>query len=235
VLAQNFKDYEYIIVDGLSTDKTLEIIKKYKKQVNKIISEPDTGIYEAMNKGIKAARGEYLLFLNADDVLLHENVLAIVQNKLIDYRVDILYGNTLSLDEKNGRGAIVCKGLMNKRKLFAGTVPHQAAFVARTAFSKVGCYDDTLRIAGDYDWFLRAILEYKCTYQFCDFVCAINYAGGVSSNPEFYSLGKREGQLVQRRYFNFLERKIYNNYVGRKIMSWCDDFIIFMKNNGFSS
>ncbi|GBR73581.1 glycosyl transferase GTA-type super family [Candidatus Termititenax aidoneus] len=235
VAEQNFKDYEYIIVDGASTDKTLELAKKYKRHINKIISEPDTGIYEAMNKGIKLTQGEYLLFLNAGDLFLHENILDIACNELQKNSSDVFYGNVLVLDNKTGRAYIKRIGLTNRRKLFTYTIPHQAAFVARTAFIKAGYYDETLRIAADYDWFLRAILKYKCTYRFYDFICSIFYTDGISNAVGEMPAQVVERKLVQKRYYNFIERKFYNNYISRKIVSLGRGFIDFCVGCGLGS
>jgi glycosyltransferase involved in cell wall biosynthesis len=209
VLAQNFKDYEYIIVDGLSTDKTLEIIKKYKKRVNKIISEPDTGIYEAMNKGIKAARGEYLLFLNADDVLLHENVLAIVTEQLAGSAVDVFFGQIVKLNRQTGEAVINQQtAYLNKITLLTNQPQHPASFIRRKAFAKVGLYDATLRICGDYEWFLRAFLRHKCSYRYYDFVCAVFDLGGVSNTIDYASVEKH---IVLQKYYNPLWLFIYKH------------------------
>ncbi len=100
VISQDFKDFEFIVIDGLSTDNSLEIIHKYEKQISFWISEPDKGIYNAMNKGIQNANGEYLLMLNSGDILHNKNVLSQVIELGLDK--DIVYGNKHELvDDKN--------------------------------------------------------------------------------------------------------------------------------------
>ena len=103
VACQTCKDFEYIVVDGVSTDSTLEIIDKYKSHISKFISEPDKGIYDAMNKGAKMAEGEYIVFLNADDVFIHENVLSLVAEKMKDKKADLFYGDLVFLEKNTGR------------------------------------------------------------------------------------------------------------------------------------
>jgi glycosyltransferase involved in cell wall biosynthesis len=220
VLEQNFKDYEYIIVDGASADKTLEITKKYKRQINKMISEPDAGIYDAMNKGIKAAAGEYLLFLNAGDFLLHENVLTVANAGIMQNPVDIFYGNILVLDEHKGSAWIHQIGQVNKKKMFTNTIPHPSAFMARECFTKVGFYDTRWRICADYAWFLKAILKTKCAHQYFDFAVSVFRLGGISSNPEYTSAQLSERELIQAQYYNFIERRFYvKNYIMKKVIS----------------
>ncbi|HDY89306.1 MAG TPA: glycosyltransferase, partial [bacterium] len=98
VINQTYKNIEYIIIDGGSSDKTLSIIKKYKKYIKYCISEPDKGIYDAMNKGIKIAKGDYINFLNAGDFYYENNVLSYLFDNL-DKSVDLLYGDSYLIDQ----------------------------------------------------------------------------------------------------------------------------------------
>src|SRR5690554_4083025 len=95
VISQSYCDFEYIIVDGVSTDKTLDIVNKYRGSIAKIISEPDSGLYDAMNKGINAASGDYLFFLNSDDKFIDDNVLEKTYIKAKNNKAELLYGDQM--------------------------------------------------------------------------------------------------------------------------------------------
>ena len=130
------ENIEYIVVDGASTDKTVEIIKQYSnKYPIKWISEPDSGIYNAMNKGIKLASGDYLLFLNAGDYFVHYNTLGLLVNLLKDSVFDVIYGDLLCVDPKSGEYSIKAVGeALGVNFFFVNTLPHQATFYNKDVF-----------------------------------------------------------------------------------------------------
>ena len=101
VLAQDYKNVEYIIIDGASTDGTLDIIEKYKNKIAKIVSEPDKGIYDAMNKGIKIARGDIVGFLNSDDLYIGNKALTKIADCFINQKIDGCYGNLIYINRLN--------------------------------------------------------------------------------------------------------------------------------------
>jgi glycosyltransferase involved in cell wall biosynthesis len=215
VIEQNFRDYEYIVIDGKSTDRTMEIINAYRQNIAKFISELDIGIYDAMNKGIGLASGEYLLFLNAGDIFLHKNVLSIVAVQLAQSSVDIFYGHILKLDTSTGRCELSLQyPVVDSAFLFNYTIAHQAAFIHKEAFHKVGLYDATLRIVGDWEWFLRAFLRFHCSYRYYNFVCVIYRLDGLSESdkPQIQNLHYAERYAVRKRYFNIFLRILYASH-----------------------
>jgi glycosyltransferase involved in cell wall biosynthesis len=219
VLMQNFKDYEYIIIDGKSSDNTFKILKQYEKQITKIISESDTGIYDAMNKGISLAAGRYLLFLNAGDELLHENILNIAAERIDKNPVDIFFGHTLEVDKKTGLAYVRSqRPYLNNLILFRQTIAHQAAFISRRAFEKYGKYDNSLCVVADWEWFLRAVLRFKASYYYHDFVCTLFELGGLSwcSDPIVQRVHSLERQSVENRYFNVFQKSVYR----REFIYW---------------
>lgn len=155
---QIFKNLEWIIIDGNSCDGTYEFLKLIKNEV-KFKSEPDTGIYDAMNKGIDMACGEYLIFLNAGDCFYNKNVLKDVCS---DLDADIVVGWLNIIKEKNGRKIENIKRVDNqdvRRKfLFHRSIPHQATFIHHEILRKKGGYRTNFKICGDHDFFVRAIL-----------------------------------------------------------------------------
>lgn len=160
VLAQDYPHIEYVIIDGASTDSTLSIIDTYQHAINYFISEPDTGIANAMNKGIIASSGDYLLFLHADDFLINNHIIADAVNaiQLSDKHYDIhafsiYFGQPeTQLQLRHSRHF----GLWLNIK---DTIFHQGTLCAANAFKKISLFDESFKIAMDYDWFLRAHRE----------------------------------------------------------------------------
>jgi GT2 family glycosyltransferase len=164
VLSQSCSGFEYIVVDGASTDNSVDIIQRFAVQFGdrlKWISEPDKGIYNAMNKGIRMASGEYLEFLNSGDCLAAEDVVLKMLTALEkEESPSILYGNMLK-DMPNGS--------ILKDKCFAGqditflgfytgTLNHSPAYIRRGLFEKYGLYDENYKIVSDWKWYLQAIV-----------------------------------------------------------------------------
>lgn len=164
VLEQSVNDIEYIVIDGASTDSSTDIIQELEPQYNgrfKWISEPDDGIYNAINKGIQIASGEYVQFLNSGDNFVDATVLFKMISSLEEkHYPSILYGNMLKVFN-NGR--------MLKDRCFAGqdisllgfytgTLNHSPAIIRRNLFDKYGLYDESLNIVSDWKWYLKAII-----------------------------------------------------------------------------
>ena len=181
VVAQSFRDFEWIVIDGGSTDGSRELIEQYAGHFSYWVSEPDKGIYNAMNKGIKVANGEYLLFLNSGDWLASGNVLSTVFARA--RTADILYGY-MAFQSVDGP---ICNAGMMKPVLYwydflGRTLPHQASFIARRLFDKVGLYDETYRIAADTKFFIKAIVWDKATYEFIPHLIAVFEGDGISED-----------------------------------------------------
>ncbi len=186
VLHQQYDNVEYIIIDGGSTDGTLELIKSYEDAVDYWVSEPDNGIYDAMNKGIACSTGDYLLFLNARDELVTD--LSVVIKTLSEGYV-MAYGKANMLRDDGTLSYIKGKPLKSLGKLVRGTpLCHQAIFYRRDA---IGCYDTSYVIMADrvltYELVKRYGLEKTC---FVDTVIANYYEGGYSR--QHYNQWKRE-------------------------------------------
>ena len=164
VLSQRVSDFEYIVVDGASSDSSIDIIKQFADQSGgrlKWISEPDTGIYNAMNKGIGMASGEYLQFLNSGDCLVSDNVIERMYNALEKNGYpSILYGNMLK-DMPDGKVLRDC-GFSGRDitllGFYTGTLNHSPAYIRRDLFEKYGLYDEGLKIVSDWKWYLQAIV-----------------------------------------------------------------------------
>jgi len=153
VLKQTYKNIEYIVVDGGSTDGTMEIVKAYHSRFHgrmKYVSEKDNGIYEAMNKGIKLSSGRIIGIINSDDYYQYDAVSNIVEN-MTDEKYQVVYG-FLNVIDKKGRVTIAKE---NHRNLLNEMIPHPTCFLTREIYRDYGMYSKHFRLAGDYDLMLR--------------------------------------------------------------------------------
>ena len=194
VKTQTFKDYEYIVIDGGSTDGTVELIKENAKfpfscgeglgerLIDYWISEKDSGIYNAMNKGIKAAKGEYCYFLNSDDYIAMPNTLEKIFEQ-VKNNPDIIYGN-LAI-RKDNKLCYVSKFSKNitpysfyRHRL---AIHHQASFIKRELFEKYGLYSDKAKLISDWIFFFETVILHKVQTQYVNRVFAVFLAGGESS------------------------------------------------------
>ena len=198
VVTQHTDDFEYIIIDGASADESVDIIREYKahpvygKKISYWISEPDTGIYNAMNKGLRRARGSLTALMNSGDWYVPDAL-----NGICDLHKSapnsILYGALKTY--KNGIFQVVWG--WNADTLPQQMVPHLATFVPKAIYETYGYFDETYRIAGDYEAFLRFYTK-GVTFQFIDrIVCNFNLEG-VSENMTFATRG--EAERVQKKY-----------------------------------
>ena len=174
VINQTFQDYEYIIIDGGSTDGSIDVIKEFLDRITYWISEKDSGIYNAMNKGVLVAHGEYVQFLNSGDVLYDKDVLVHVFENQIEE--DIVCGNLIS---DNGRVWIVPEDV-TMEYFFNGTLPHPSSFIRRTLFEKHK-YDERFKIAGDWEFFVYHLIVGNVKYKKININVAIFDTTGISS------------------------------------------------------
>lgn len=183
VYSQKYSTMEYIIIDGGSTDGSKEFIQSHQDRLSYWCSEKDRGIYDGMNKGIAKAKGEYILFLNSGDYFCSQTVLNdIFKDKI--FNDDLLIGRQLYID-KSGR-----KGISPKLKVsdfsityfLSSTIPHQATFIKRNLFEKIGYYDTSYKVSADWVFWIKAIVENKCTVQIINKKISYMEEGGVSSD-----------------------------------------------------
>jgi len=186
VIEQKCSEIEYIVVDGASTDKTLNIIRKYESKITQWISEPDKGIADAMNKGIRLATGDYLLFLNADDYFQASDAIAVVTSWMGECK-DIYIYDTIFLKKEGGVRRH--SGAFGKRINFKG-VCHQGVLCKKDLFEKIGSFNTSFKVCMDYDFFMRAY-RYGATGQYIDEILSVMRDGGISSRQDWPSLKQR--------------------------------------------
>lgn len=219
VEAQRHASLEYILIDGASTDDTAAIVARHKR-VDRFVSEPDDGIYDAMNKGLKLALGKFIYFLGADDYLLDEHALSDVA-AFIERTpgCDLVYGG-IEIRFPDGRAEIFMPPPADEALPFlvCGCLPHQASFASRRAFDLAGGFDDRYRIAGDYDWFLRVVSHPQLVTRRFERAVASYRADGVSnrlerSQPEAFASQNalplfQQPEWLQRRTAIFLRESL---------------------------
>lgn len=181
VLKQTYPNYEYLIIDGASKDNTLAIVKKYEKKFKgklKIISEPDKGLYDAMNKGIKMASGDIIGMINSDDILAHERVFERVIENIED--VDGVYSNLLMLDENLEKPYRLFKSKSVSKSL-GWAMPHPTLYLKRKVYKRSGLFSLDYKITSDYDFMLR-ILNDGYSFRYVNDYFVFMRSGGKSTN-----------------------------------------------------
>lgn len=201
VFFQTYPNIEYVIIDGLSTDKTVSTINKYKDRLAYFVSEKDSGMYEAMNKGIKASTGEVIYFLNAGDTLFHSSVMDnIIRHFTKD--IDFLYGDVIEIDKKTGCCNIKRQNKVNNAYLYTNAICQQSILYRKSAFEKCGYFNTEYKIVGDREWLFRAFLKEKIKSKYVDIPFALFTKGGVSNNENYEKIHVKERKKAKKNYFN---------------------------------
>lgn len=205
VLCQNWQNYEYIIVDGKSSDSTIEIVQKYAEKEDRIrwYSEIDNGIYNAMNKGIRYAKGDFLYFLNAGDVLYSSEVLKKVASKIEESKADIVFGDRIRLES----GKVNCSSYSAGEQLLKDlksikNVCHQVIFASKESLRDG--FDEQFKICADYDWLCRQVNAGFKTAK-VDLVIVNFDVCGITSKSQYKKLGLKELLTVVRKNFPDVE------------------------------
>lgn len=178
VVAQTFRDFEWIVIDGGSADGSREVMEQYADRITYGVSEPDGGIYEAMNKGIRASHGEYLLFLNSGDCLHDAGVLSAV--------APLLRGADFYIGRERRDGMTVVCDVTTAEKTYEQAVynfiPHQSTFIRRTVFDRYGFYREDLRVVSDWWHFINAIVLGDASVENLHFLISDFEGNGIGAN-----------------------------------------------------
>lgn len=193
VVAQTWRDFEWIIIDGGSTDGSKELIEKYQNHFAYWCSEPDKGVYNAMNKGVVKAKGDYLLFLNSGDILYTNNTLAEIEKA--KYDADIVTGivlrSTTMLPLRHHNENLV-------KQLIQDTLSHQGTLIKRSLFDKYR-YREDYRIVSDWVAWLEWLLKQNCSFQTLDIIVAVQDMDGISNTQ--FNLLREERQIVLKDFW----------------------------------
>jgi len=196
VLSQSFRDFEIVIVDGVSKDETIALIEPFAENDPRIryISEKDKGIYDAMNKGIALARGEWLLFLGSDDHLHDDDVLLEMSQHLTG-SLDLVYGNVLICGDVDwARDGHIYDGEFTAGKLVERNISHQCIFYHKRVFQIHGQYDLRYKVCADWEFNIRIFRQ--CRKKHVDVVVADFYSGGLSTTSKDHEMEVRFVELV---------------------------------------
>lgn len=184
VAAQDYEDFEHIVIDGGSRDGTLDVVRGMAHARLEWMSEPDRGFYDAMNKGLRRATGDYVIFLNSDDYFARAEVLSLAARALSESGTDCLFGDTVFVRE-DGRalaGRIyTVRGFRARWLRFGVMPPHPSMFVRRSVLLHLGGFDLRYKIAADFDLIARAILARACSWAVIPEVLTYFRVGGVST------------------------------------------------------
>jgi glycosyltransferase involved in cell wall biosynthesis len=216
VINQNFSDYEYIIIDGVSTDGTLGIIEKYSDKICTILSEPDKGIYDAMNKGIALSKGEWIYFLGCDDILYDNSTLTKVFSAQLN-DVDVIYGNVEFLHSGE-----IYDGEYNYDKLCLRSPCHQAVFYKKALFEKYGYFDTCYLTASDYVLHVKTFCA-GVNWKYFDQIIAVYNEKGASARSR---MDKTFNKELFRICFDNFNNKISDMTLSRIFYSAFPHFMV---------
>ncbi|SFF15561.1 glycosyltransferase family 2 protein [Flavobacterium xueshanense] len=215
VTCQIWQEFEYIVIDGGSTDGSATYLESQTDKITHWVSEPDKGIYNAMNKGIAKASGEYLLFLNSGDHFINSLSLQKVQKHLINDGV--IYFNIDVID--NGSSYVLENPTVMSFSYLHNNLPcHQCTFIHQSVFKRVGYYDESLKIVADWKLLIQAILKHNVAYRKVDAVFSTFYKDGISSLPENQSIIEAERARVLQEEFPVLMNDLNEYFVLERII-----------------
>jgi glycosyltransferase involved in cell wall biosynthesis len=184
VAQQDWSEVEHIVIDGASTDGTKEILERFRSHLTYLLSEPDNGIYDAMNKGLAHATGDIVCFLNADDQYASTNVLSKVASQMGGHNLDALMGDAAFFHEENLSRVVrrYRSDRFSPERLAWGWMPaHPALFLRKEVVQRVGLFKTNYRIAGDFEFIVRVFHGHKVRYRHVPDVLVNMQTGGVST------------------------------------------------------
>ena len=211
VLAQTYPNLEYIVIDGGSADNSRELIQSHADRIAYWVSEPDRGVYHAMNKGIKQATGDYLLFLNSGDSFVHEQVLAqLIEGE--EAGVDLIYGDLKRSFPDGHEDVVPMPEFITVDTMMTWTLCHPVTLIHRRLFQDYGLYDERLKIVADWAFFFKVIVLGNATQKHKPVVVANFVMDGMSSLPQNQKKIDAERDWVKKNYPSPAFLKLYQDY-----------------------
>lgn len=199
VLKQSYRDFEFLIIDGGSKDGSKEYIEEISDKLTLWVSEPDSGIYNAMNKGIKMAKGDYICFLNSGDIFFDNDTLSNAAN-IINDEAGIYYGDVF-FDQARKKRLIPAPKKLAYPFLIVNSINHQSTFIRRTLFDEIFYYNEELKIVADWEFIIYAVCKKEIPTKHLDMVVSIYDASGVSSVKENQKAIMADRQSVINKHF----------------------------------
>ena len=199
---QSYKNIEHIIIDGASMDGTISVVRNYQKNFSHIqlLSEKDSGVYDAMNKGMVVCSGDWIYFLGADDQFYHDNILLELFSEGLFSEEQVVYGNVIVKGDAGwAKDNQIYDGPFDLTKLFRGNICHQSIFYPRSVIARVGFFNERYYVTADWDYNIHCWAKYN--FRYTDKIIAFFQAGGVSSKGGDKALAiDKPGNII--RYFN---------------------------------
>lgn len=200
VLSQKNKDFEFIIIDGGSTDGSVDLIKQHKEEITYWVSEKDKGVYNAQNKGIKVAKGTFINFMNAGDIFNNPNVLQDIHQDLTD-DYDIYYGNNYKVKANGSKRLKTYEEKLKFSFFYGSSINHQSSFIRKSLFDKYFYYNENFKIVSDWEFFIYTICKENVPYKYINKTIADYDFTGMSSNEKNAKQTYIERQEVFQKYF----------------------------------
>jgi glycosyltransferase involved in cell wall biosynthesis len=213
ILSQTYNNIEYIVVDGGSSDSTLEILKKYTKIISKLISEPDKGLYDAMNKGIKSATGDIVGILNSDDIYNDEKVIeniACFHNN--NNNIEVSLGNIIQITDSGKITRKYSAKNWSPDKLKNGFMPpHPSIFIKRELFEEYGYYHLDFVSGADYELIVRFFLKNNILWKFSNITTTVMLIGGISTSglSSYMLISKEICKALKKNEIKYNKLKVY--------------------------
>lgn len=199
VFNQSFKDFEFIVIDGNSTDGSKEYITKISTNLTHWISESDTGIYNAMNKGIRLAKGDYVYFLNSGDIFYATSTLEEVADKM-QANLDLYYGD-LIYNWSNKQEVISFPKTLSFIFFIADNINHQACFIKKSLFNDISYYNENYKIISDWEFLIYAVCKKEISYKHLDMLISIYDTLGISTDIKNRKAIIADKKEVIQKYF----------------------------------
>jgi glycosyltransferase involved in cell wall biosynthesis len=202
VKSQSNQSFEYIIIDGGSTDGSAEYLREHENSFAYACSEKDKGIYDAQNKGIAKSTGKYLLFLNADDTFHSNQVVEQFLKQTTNSDKGIIYGNSLITSPIGEEKLLTPPTKLDLNFWYRNTLNHQAVFMQKTLFDKYGLYDLNFRICADFEFFLKVFVKENAAFEYLPLTVCNYFEDGFSANPANYDKMLAEKETVLKKHLS---------------------------------
>ncbi len=204
IVNQSYTNYELIVIDGNSSDGSKEIIQQNSAKIEYWVSEKDSGVFNAMNKGIRASKGEFVIFMNAGDCFYSNDVL---QNAVPFFSdsIAIYYGNNIKKSPNSERLKTYPEQL-DFSFFYSSSINHQSTFIRKSLFDQFFYYNESYKIASDWEFFIYAICYKNVGYKYLNQTIAVYDFTGISSNPKSSELFKQEKSTTLKKYFPTFEK-----------------------------
>ena len=217
LMRQTFLDYEYIIIDGGSIDGSVEVIKEFTNKITYWVSEPDNGIYSAMNKGIKVAKGHFICFLNSGDEFFSKYSLLVFSDSISNSTAELFFCNYIVIHEVTGKIKCWDVSCVNDRSdLLPHTFLHNATFYSKDLFERIGLFNEKFKICADHDWYMNAIINNRVRFQIIPIhISVCNGGKGISAlQPDLH---KYERSFMVQKYFSKFEIALFSGRTYKRL------------------